>query len=271
MVADTGLQFYFLFIALAIIAVIILSILGKFISLWFQAFVSGTPISLFNIIGMSLRKIPPRVIVSSRINSYKAGLKEISVEDLETHFLAGGHVKEVVDAMIAADKANIPLDWRRATAIDLAGRDLREAIRTSVLPKVIDCPSHGSYITGVAKDGIQILVRARVTVRTNIAQLVGGATEETIIARVGEGIVSAIGGSDTHHLPHRVEHRRRQRIDPRHQQAMHKVQATLANLLTGLPIRMVVRQRMGGAGLDLLRAQVYGFALWQEGAEHQPG
>ncbi len=198
MVADTGLQFYFLFIALAIIAVIILSILGKFISLWFQAFVSGTPISLFNIIGMSLRKIPPRVIVSSRINSYKAGLKEISVEDLETHFLAGGHVKEVVDAMIAADKANIPLDWRRATAIDLAGRDLREAIRTSVLPKVIDCPSHGSYITGVAKDGIQILVRARVTVRTNIAQLVGGATEETIIARVGEGIVSAIGGSDTH-------------------------------------------------------------------------
>lgn len=198
MVGDTGLQFYFLFIALAILALIILSIMGKFISLWFQAFVSGTPISLFNIIGMSLRKIPPRVIVSSRINAYKAGLREISVEDLETHFLAGGHVKEVVDAMIAADKANIPLDWRRATAIDLAGRDLREAIRTSVLPKVIDCPSHGSYVTGVAKDGIQILVRARVTVRTNIAQLVGGATEETIIARVGEGIVSAIGGSDTH-------------------------------------------------------------------------
>lgn len=195
---DVGLEFYFLFIILAIIIIIILSILGKFISLWFQAFVSGTPIPLFNLIGMSLRKIPPRIIVNARINSFKAGLKQISVADLETHYLAGGHVTEVVTAMIAAEKANIPLDWRRATAIDLAGRDLRDAVQTSVNPKVIDCPSHGGYITGVAKDGIQINVRARVTVRTNIAQLVGGATEETIIARVGEGIVSAIGGSETH-------------------------------------------------------------------------
>lgn len=195
---DLGFGFYFLFIIIAIILVIVLSILGKFISLWFQAFVSGTPIPFFNIIGMSLRKIPPRIIVNARINSFKAGLKDISVSDLETHYLAGGHVTEVVTAMIAADKANIPLDWRRATAIDLAGRDLREAVQTSVYPKVIDCPNHGGYITGVSKDGIQINVRARVTVRTNIAQLVGGATEETIIARVGEGIVSAIGGSDTH-------------------------------------------------------------------------
>lgn len=196
--AEVGMEFYFLFIILAIIVIILLSILGKFISLWFQAFVSGTPIPLFNIIGMSLRKIPPRIIVNARINSFKAGLKQITVSDLETHYLAGGHVTEVVTALIAADKANIPLDWRRATAIDLAGRDLRDAVQTSVNPKVIDCPSHGSYITGVAKDGIQINVRARVTVRTNIAQLVGGATEETIIARVGEGIVSAIGGSETH-------------------------------------------------------------------------
>jgi uncharacterized protein YqfA (UPF0365 family) len=196
--AEIGMQFYFLFIVLGIIAVILLSIMGKFISLWFQAFVSGTPIPLFNIIGMSLRKIPPRLIVNARINAFKAGLKEISVSDLETHYLAGGHVAEVVAALIAADKANISLDWRRATAIDLAGRDLRDAVQTSVNPKVIDCPSHGGYITGVAKDGIQINVRARVTVRTNIAQLVGGATEETIIARVGEGIVSAIGGSETH-------------------------------------------------------------------------
>lgn len=191
-------EFYFLFIILAIIVFAILVILGKYISLWFQAFVSGTPIPLFNIIGMSLRKIPPRVIVNARINLYKAGLKDISVSDLETHYLAGGHIPNVVVAMIAAEKANISLDWRRATAIDLAGRDLRDAVQTSVNPKVIDCPSHGGYITGVAKDGIQINVRARVTVRTNIAQLVGGATEETIIARVGEGIVSAIGGSDTH-------------------------------------------------------------------------
>jgi len=147
-----------------------------------------------------MRKIPPRVIVNARINLFKAGLKTITVDDLETHYLAGGHVTEVVQAMIAADKANIPLDWRRATAIDLAGRNIREAVATSVNPKVIDCPSHGGYITGVAKNGIQINVRARVTVRTNIAQLVGGATEETIIARVGEGIVSAIGGAETHLL-----------------------------------------------------------------------
>ena len=198
LVNDYSFELYFVFIVLAIIAIILLSIMGKFISLWFQAFVSGTPIPLFNIIGMSLRKIPPRIIVTARINSFKAGLKLITVSDLETHYLAGGHVSEVVRAMIAADKANIPLDWKRATAIDLAGRDLRDAIETSVNPKVIDCPAHGGFMTGVAKDGIQVHVRARVTVRTNIQQLVGGATEETIIASFGEGIVSAIGGSDTH-------------------------------------------------------------------------
>jgi len=198
LVNDLSVEFYFLIIILAIILLIILSILGKFISLWFQAFVSGTPIPLFNIIGMSLRKIPPRIIVSARINLYKAGLKDITVAELETHFLAGGHVPNVVEAMIAADKANIALDWRRATAIDLAGRDIKAAVQTSVNPRVIDVPSHGGYITGVAKDGIQLNAHARVTVRTNIAQLVGGATEETIIARVGEGIVSAIGGSDTY-------------------------------------------------------------------------
>lgn len=195
-VGETG--FYIFIFLVAVVLIIVLSILGKFISLWFQAFVSGTPIPLFNIIGMSLRKIPPRIIVNARINLFKAGLKQISVADLETHYLAGGHITNVVEALIAADKANIPLDWRRATAIDLAGRDLKDAVQTSVNPRVIDCPNHGGYITGVAKDGIQLNCRARVTVRTNIAQLVGGATEETIIARVGEGIVSAIGGSDTH-------------------------------------------------------------------------
>src|SRR5665647_1629519 len=173
LLAEIGMEFYFLFIVLAIIVIIVLSILGRFISLWFQAFVSGTPIPLFNIIGMSLRKIPPRVIVNARINLFKAGLKDITVSDLETHYLAGGHVTNVVEALIAADKANIPLDWRRATAIDLAGRDIKAAVQTSVNPRVIDCPSQGGYITGVAKDGIQLNCRARVTVRTNIAQLVG--------------------------------------------------------------------------------------------------
>lgn len=194
----TDIQVYFFLIALAVIAIVFLLTVGRFISLWFQAYVSGTPISFFNIIGMSLRKIPPHTIVNARITAFKAGLKQVTVADLETHYLAGGHVTEVILALIAADKANIPLDWRRATAIDLAGRNIYEAVQTSVNPKVIDCPDKKGYITGVAKDGIQIHVRARVTVRTNIEQLVGGATEETIIARVGEGIVAAIGGSDTH-------------------------------------------------------------------------
>ncbi|MEC8306276.1 MAG: flotillin-like protein FloA [Chlamydiota bacterium] len=184
---------------LAFIALIFLIVVGQYIKLWFQAFVSGAPISFFNIVGMSLRKIPPRVIVSARITLYKAGLKSITTSDLETHYLAGGHIVEVVRAMIAADKANIPLDWRQATAIDLAGRDILDAVRTSVNPKVIDCPDVATnYITAVAKDGVQLLCRARVTVRTNIQQLVGGATEETVIARVGEGIVNAIGASATH-------------------------------------------------------------------------
>ena len=197
---NSVLGFYALIILLGIFGFIFIVLVGKYVKLWFQAFVSGTPISFFNIIGMSLRKIPSQVIVNARINSYKAGLKGISVSDLETHYLAGGRVLEVVRAMIAADKANIPLDWRQATAIDLAGRDILEAVRTSVNPKVIDCPSSDitQYITAVAKNGVQLLSRARVTVRTNLRQLVGGATEETIIARVGEGIVNAIGSSDSH-------------------------------------------------------------------------
>lgn len=193
---STGI--YVLIILLAFIAIVFLSLIGRFISLWFQAFVSGTPISLFNIIGMSLRKIPPKLVVNARINAFKAGLKDISVSDLETHYLAGGRLNDVVRAMIAADKANIPLDWKQATAIDLAGRDLFDAVRTSVNPKVIDCPGGGYDISAVAKDGVELKAKARVTVRTNIMQLVGGATEDTIIARVGEGIVTSIGGTDSH-------------------------------------------------------------------------
>lgn len=192
-------EFYVMFFILGAIALVLITVLGRFISLWFQAYVSGTPIALTNIIGMALRKIPARGIVQSRISAYKSGLKTITVVDLETHYMAGGHVERVVQAMIAADKANIALDWRRATAIDLAGRDILKAVQTSVYPAVIDCPGErGTYIAGVAKDGVQLLCRARVTVRTNIQQLVGGATEETVIARVGEGIVNAIGSSDTY-------------------------------------------------------------------------
>lgn len=177
-------------------AVILFMMTMRFISLWFQAFVSGSYISLFNIVGMSMRKIPPKTIVNGIITLSKAGIKGINTADLETHYLASGSVTKVVSAIIVAQKANIPLSWGQATAIDLAGRDILEAVRTSVNPKVIDCPSDGTYITAVSKDGIQLGCRARVTVRTNLQQLVGGATEETIIARVGEGIINSIGGAD---------------------------------------------------------------------------
>ncbi len=198
--AELGFGFSVVVFVVAILAIVVISILARYISLWFQAFVSGTPIPLFNIVGMSLRKIPSRLIVNAYINAHKAGLKIVSAADLETHYLAGGNIGNVVRALIAADKANIPLTWRQATAIDLAGRDILDAVRTSVNPKVIDCPdkAYGDYIPAVAKDGIQLKTRARVTVRTNIQQLVGGATEETIIARVGEGIVNAIGSAETH-------------------------------------------------------------------------
>lgn len=198
--SSTVWGFFLLMVIVVIVALIGAVMLMRYVSLWFQAYVSGTPVSLFNLVGMSLRKIPLRVIVNARIMSSKAGLKLVTVSDLETHYMAGGNVINVVRAMIAADKANFPLSWRQATAIDLAGRDLLDAVRTSVNPKVIDCPSkeEGNFITAVAKDGVQLLCKARVTVRTNLLQLVGGATEETIIARVGEGIVNAIGASDTH-------------------------------------------------------------------------
>lgn len=185
-------------VSLGVIGLFVMA--GRYVNLWFQAFISGTPISLFNIVGMSLRKISPRMIVNARINLCKAGLREIRVADLETHYLAGGHLTEVVRAVIAANKAKIPLTWAQATAIDLAGRDVFEAVKTSVYPKVIDCPIESNkMISAVAGNGIELLVKARVTVRTNIEQLVGGATEETIIARVGEGIVNAIGSANSHY------------------------------------------------------------------------
>lgn len=258
-----GIEFYFLFIVLGILAIILISIVGKFVSLWFQAFVSGTPISFFNIIGMSLRKIPPRTIVNARINSFKAGLKQITVADLETHFLAGGNVMAVVNAMIAADKANIPLDWRRATAIDLAGRDVQGAIKTSVNPKVIDCPpqpdrGRAEFIAGVAKDGIQLLCRARVTVRTNIVQLVGGATEETIIARVGEGIVSAIGASESYldvlESPQKISKRVLEKgLDS--QTAFEILSIDIADINVGENVGARLRTKKAEADMEIARAE----------------
>jgi uncharacterized protein YqfA (UPF0365 family) len=172
----------------------------QYFSLWLQAKLSNAPVTFFSLIGMQFRKVKPDVVVLNRISAKKAGM-ELPTNQLEAHFLAGGNVSRVVRAMIAADKAKIDLSWENATAIDLAGRDILTAVQTSVDPRVIDCPSQESgkpTIAAVAQDGIQLRTKARVTVRTNIARLVGGATEETIIARVGEGIVSAIGSAATH-------------------------------------------------------------------------
>ena len=169
------------------------------LGLWIQSGVSigWGKIGMIKLVIMRIRKIPPRLITDGIINLHRAGLDFVTSEELETHFLAGGNVANVVDALIAADKANIELNFKTATAIDLAGRDVKEAVQTSVYPKVIDCPTDGK-VSAVAKDGIELKAKARVTVRTNIDQLVGGATDETIIARVGQGIVSAIGSSSTY-------------------------------------------------------------------------
>lgn len=169
-------------------------------ALWLQAFAAGAGVSFWDLIAMRFRKVNSSVIVLSRIQAVKAGIDILSKE-LETHYMARGRVPNVVNAMVAADRAQIELPWKTACAIDLAGRDILDAVHTSVNPKVIDCPSPQSgkvTIDAVAQDGIQLKARARVTVRANIARLVGGATEETIIARVGEGIVTTIGSADSH-------------------------------------------------------------------------
>ncbi|NLO68457.1 MAG: flotillin-like protein FloA [Bacteroidales bacterium] len=163
------------------------------LGLWFQALISGVRVSLIQLIFMRWRKVPPRVIVNALITSTKAGLR-LNRDDLEAHYLAGGHVQIVVNALVSADKANLGLDFKMATAIDLAGRNVLEAVQMSVNPKVINTPP----VKAVAKDGIELIAKARVTVRANIKQLVGGAGEETVLARVGEGIVSSIGSNDSH-------------------------------------------------------------------------
>lgn len=184
-----------LYVAIIIACFIGLVVLMYFvpIGIWFQALVSDVRISLIQLIFMRWRKVPPREIVDAMITGTKAGLK-LNSNELEAHFLAGGRVRKVVNALVSAQKANIPLDFKMATAIDLAGRDVFEAVQMSVNPKVINTPP----VTAVAKDGIQLIAKARVTVRANIKQLVGGAGEETVLARVGEGIVSSIGSSASH-------------------------------------------------------------------------
>ena len=188
-----NIQFYVLFAVLAVVVLVLLLFVGSSISLWIQALVSGARVGLLNIVFMRFRKVPPKLIVQSKIMAVKAGL-DIPSDHLESHFLAGGNVSRVVQALIAADKANIELDFNRSAAIDLAGRDVLEAVQMSVNPKVIETP----LVAAMAKDGIQVKATARVTVRACIDRLVGGAGSETILARVGEGIVTTIGSADSH-------------------------------------------------------------------------
>ncbi len=193
-----------IFIIVVVVVVVLAAIVFSFFSVWLRAWLAGAPVGPFNLLAMKLRQVPYSTIVDARIRATKAGIK-LSIDDVEAQYLAGGNVIDCVHALIAAQKAGIALDWQRACAIDLAtkgsGKSVEEAVRTSVDPKVIDCPNPASgrtTIDGVAKDGIQVKVKARVTVRTHLDRFVGGAKEETIIARVGEGIVSTIGSSESY-------------------------------------------------------------------------
>jgi uncharacterized protein YqfA (UPF0365 family) len=193
-----------LIIVAGVAALIVAGIIISFFSVWLRARLAGAPVSMLNLVAMRLRQVPYSLVTDARVTARKAGI-DISIDDIEAHFLAGGNVIPTIQALIAAEKAGISLNWNRACAIDLAtkgsGKSVVEAVRTSVDPKVIDCPNPEAgrtTIDGVAKDGIQVKVKARVTVRTNLDRFVGGAKEDTIIARVGEGIVTTIGSAESY-------------------------------------------------------------------------
>jgi len=188
-------------IILGLVVLTMLLLVFNYGQLWFQAYWSKAKVTFFELLGMSLRKVNARTIVQAKIMATQAGLGDIDSRRLEAHYLAGGDVPRVIRALIAAQRADLDLDFDRACAIDLAGRDVLDAVQTSVNPKVIDCPdtaSGKSTLSAVARNGVELKIRARVTVRTNLQQLIGGATEETIIARVGEGIITSIGSAESH-------------------------------------------------------------------------
>ncbi|MFK7819266.1 MAG: flotillin-like protein FloA [Planctomycetaceae bacterium] len=192
-----------LWVLAAIVACVVVLVVSRYFVLWLQALVTGAHVSMLSLVLMSLRGIEPRMVVQCKVMLVQAGLPDVPTDSLESQLLAGGDIQRITVALVAANRANIALDWDTAAAIDLAGRDILEAVRMSVDPRVINCPDpsagYGEKLSGVAKDGIQLRVRVRVTVRTNVKRLIGGATEATIIARVGEGIVSAIGSCDSYH------------------------------------------------------------------------
>jgi len=197
----TGWIWIVLGVGAGIVGLVTFVIVVNFGRLWVTAYSAKTQVTWWELIGMMLRRVNSGVIVHRKIQAWKAGLTDVTTTDLENHYLASGRVANVIQALISAHRAKLPLDFRMACAIDLAGRDIVDAVQTSVNPMVIDCPNPDTgrtTIDAIAKDGIQLKVRARVTVRTNIQRLVGGATQETVVARVGEGIVSAIGSAETH-------------------------------------------------------------------------
>jgi len=202
---DGSTLMWFVAVVVFLVFLIFSAVFVRYFGLWIQCKMTRAGIGFFDLVMMTIRRVNPTVMVRTKIMAVQAGLTrdyEISTKALEAHYLAGGNVPNVIRALIAAQRADIQLDWQTAQAIDLAGRDLLEAVRTSVYPKVIDCPDpkRGGTLDAVADDGIQLKARARVTVRTNIKQLVGGATEETVIARVGQGIVQAIGSTSTYKI-----------------------------------------------------------------------
>jgi len=203
LLAQNSAGWFWVVIGVAIIvALVIIAVLMQFFGLWLRAYFSNAGVTMWgDLIGMKLRKVDSTQVVNAKIQLVKAGIHDITTNDLESHYLAGGRVVNVSRAMIASNRAQLDLDWRKACAIDLAGRDIIDAVNTSVNPKVIDVPNPElgkRTIDAIAIDGIQLKAKARVTVKTNISQLIGGATEETVVARVGEGIVSAIGSAETH-------------------------------------------------------------------------
>lgn len=207
-VADSSSAIMIVAIALAaLIAFVSLIVLMLYGKLWFRAYMSGAHVRMLSLIGMTFRQVNPRVIVEAKIMAVQAGVgtdpqSGISTDRLESHYLARGNVPNVIHAIIAAHRAGMDLDFDRAAAIDLAGRDVLDAVRTSVYPKVIDCPdpqkSRKPTLSAIARNGVELRIRARVTVRTNLVQLIGGATEDTVVARVGEGIITSIGSADSH-------------------------------------------------------------------------
>ena len=202
-----GILWFAGFVALGLLVLVLIVLFAIYGKLWFQAYMSNARVSMLSLVGMSLRQVNARVIVQSKIMARQAGIgtdpnSGISTQRLEAHYLAGGNVPGVINAIISAHRAGMDLDFDRAAAIDLAGRDVLDAVRTSVHPKVIDCPdpekSGKNTLSAIAQNGVELRIRARVTVRTNLTQLIGGATEETVIARVGEGIITSIGSAESH-------------------------------------------------------------------------